>query len=286
MKIYDIHTHGIGGYHTKTDSADEILKIADIHGSHGVSNIVPAIYPSSVESMRQHMGAVKKAMDIQMSSRGNAADIDGIYLEGPFLNPSKCGALDASSFLAPDEYLFRQLIDGYEDIIKIITVAPELEGSVELIKKISDMGIIASMGHSDATYAQAEAGYNAGAKGITHIFNAMRGIHHREPGLAGFGLINQDIYIEVIADQFHLDPRIIDFIFNTKNEDMIIIISDAVKDSMVADDSEGIRNDSSKLIGGAITVTEAKDYLHRNGLHNKILHKAISENAEKYLQIR
>ena len=138
-------------------------------------------------------------------------------------------------------------IEGFEDVIKIITVAPELKGSVELIKNISDMGIIASMGHSDATYTQAEAGYNAGARGITHLFNAMRGIHHREPGIAGFGLMNKDVYVEVIADPFHLDQRIVDFIFNTKNDDKIIIISDSIKDSMIADHSEGIRNESSGI---------------------------------------
>jgi N-acetylglucosamine-6-phosphate deacetylase len=162
------------------------------------------------------MDAVKKAMDIQKSSKEKGSVINGIYLEGPFLNPSKCGALDASSFLEPDEMLFMQLIVGYEDIIKIITVAPELNGALELIKKYQ-MGIIVSMGHSDATYAQAEAGYHSGARGITHLSNAMRGIHHREPGIAGFGLMNRDVYVELIADPFHLDQRIVDHIFTLKN---------------------------------------------------------------------
>lgn len=285
MKIYDMHTHGIGGYHTKTDSADAILNIAEIQGSHGVSDIIPTIYPAPVESMRLNMGAVRKAMEIQRHSKGKAAIINGMYLEGPFLNQSMCGALDASSFLKPDETKLRQLIEGFEDVIKIITVAPELDGSVELIKKISDMGIVVSMGHSDATYSESEDGYNAGARGITHMFNAMRGIHHREPGLAGFGLINQDMYIEIIADPYHLDQRIIDFIFSTKNEDRIIIISDSVRESMLPDRDEGIRNERNNLMGGSMTVTDAADLLVRQGLKKESVLKAISENPENYLKI-
>ena len=285
MKIFDIHTHGISGHDTQTQSADDILKIAEIHGSHGVSDIIPTIYPAPIESMRQNMAAVSKAMAIQKRSKGKAARISGVYLEGPFLNSSKCGALDASSFLAPDENLFRQLVDGYENIIKIITVAPELNESLELIKIISDMGIIVSMGHSDATYKESEAGYNAGARGITHLFNAMRGIHHREPGIAGFGLMNKDIYVEVIADLFHLDQKIVDFIFNTKNDDKIIVISDSIRDSMITGHSEEIRNESSNLIGGSMTVTEAINLLINRGLNKESVFKAVSENPETYLHI-
>lgn len=285
MKIFDIHTHGINGHDTQTQSADDIIKIAEVQGSFGVSDILPTIYPAPIESMRQNMGAVKKAMEIQRSSKGKASIINGIYLEGPFLNPLKCGALDASSFLKPDENLFRQLIEGFEDIIKIITVAPELNGSVELIKNISDMGIIVSMGHSDATYTQAEAGYNAGARGITHLFNAMRGIHHREPGIAGFGLLNKDVYVEVIADPFHLDQNIIDLIFSTKNANRIIIISDSVKESVITSCSEGTRNDNSKLSGGSMPVTEVIDYLIQRGLKKEEVLKTISENPAEYLQI-
>ncbi len=284
MKIFDIHTHGIGGHDTQTDAAEEILEIAELHGSHGVSDIILTIYPAPIDSMRQNMGAVKKAMDLQRSSNEKRAVIRGVYLEGPFLNPSKCGALDASSFLAPDENLLRQLIDGYEDVIKIIAVAPELERSIELIKKISDTGIKVSMGHSDATYTESEAGYNAGAKGITHIFNAMSGIHHREPGLAGFGLMNPDIYIEVIADPFHLDQRIVDFIFSAKNPDRIIFISDSVKDSMVDNHTHGIRNQESQLMGGSLSLRDAVNSVIERGLNKENAIKAVSENPESYLK--
>ena len=236
MKTIDIHTHGLGGVDTRTRNVDDILAIARIHGSHGVTEIIPTLYAAPIREMRAHMETVRKAMERQKmfqvlpcqpiippsplreggqegieigrDGRNTApAQIIGIHLEGPFLNPVKCGALNAPSFSEPGEYALTELLEGFEDIVKIITVAPEIRGAIGLIKKVSGMGIVVSMGHSDATYAEAENGFLAGARGITHIFNAMRGIHHREPGIAGFGLLNRDIYIEVIADPYHLHPK-------------------------------------------------------------------------------
>jgi N-acetylglucosamine-6-phosphate deacetylase len=264
MRFIDIHIHGIGGYDTRTDSEDDILKIAEVLRSNGISEIIPTIYPSSINQMRKNMMTVRKAMERQQSaissqqlppfnsplSKGGhrgvregrvregvkapnskLARIIGIHLEGPFLNPSRCGALDANTFIEPTEKSLRKLIEGFEDTVKIVTIAPELKGALQLIKKISDKGIIVSMGHSDATFSEAEAGFQAGARGITHIFNAMRDFHHREPGIAGFGLINQNIYIEVIADPFHLHPETLELIFKVKNHEKIIIVSDSVKET-------------------------------------------------------
>ena len=288
MKIIDIHTHGIGGFDTITSSENRILQIAEIQGGIGVSGIIPTVYPSSVETMRENMLAIKRAMEVQKTGgkkQKAEAEIIGIHLEGPFLNPARCGALDASSFLEPNENDFQKLINGFGEAVKIITIAPEMEGAARLIRSISDSGIIASMGHSDATYAEAEAGFHAGAKGITHIFNAMRGIHHREPGIAGFGLMNKDIYIEVIGDPFHLEPKIIEFIFSVKNPERIIIISDTVKNAKTESVSHGITNEENKLLGGAMTINESAERLIRMGVDEEIVLKAISENPGRYLQM-
>jgi N-acetylglucosamine-6-phosphate deacetylase len=284
MKMIDIHTHGIGGFDTVMSSKDAILKIAEIHGRHGVSEIIPAIYSSGIKTMREHMQAVRDAVESQKSTMDGRAQIAGLHLEGPFLNPAQCGALDASSFLAPDEHAFKELIDGFEDIVKIITIAPELEGAPALIKRISDLGIIVSMGHSDATYAEAEVGFNTGARGVTHLFNAMRGIHHREPGIAGFGLMHSDIYTEVIADPFHLDQSILTLIFKVKNPERIIIVSDTVKAAHMEKGGSGIKNRRDTLLGGSMTIQESSDRLISMGIKKETVHKAVSENPRKYLQ--
>lgn len=283
MGIIDIHTHGIKGFSTTTSSSGEILKLAEIQGGHGISGFIPTVYPADINSMRENMSAIKEAMELQESASGDSARIIGIHLEGPFLNPSRHGVLDARAFVKPDTYYLKRLMDGFEDIVEIISIAPEMEGALDVIREISDLGIIASMGHSDASYTEAEAGYHAGARGITHIFNAMRGIHHRDPGIAGFGIMNKDVYVEVIADPYHLDPKIIDLIFSVKAPDKIIIISDTVKAAQTDSGSKGIRNEYNLLLGGSMTVKEAADRLVHSGFREEIVLSAITENPRRYL---
>ncbi|MCG2720965.1 MAG: hypothetical protein L6290_02960 [Thermodesulfovibrionales bacterium] len=318
MKIIDIHTHGISGYDTKTADSDHILKIAGIQGSSGVSDILLALYPSSLDTMRSQMKTIKRAIEKQKTGqderkktknisvpeirhRGSAkqsvlhessmrgeksARILGVHLEGPFVNPSKCGALNAAHCIKPSLQDFRKLIDGYEDIVKIMTVAPELNGSLGLIRQMAGQGIIASMGHSDATYAEAEAGFHAGARGITHLFNAMRGFQHREPGIAGFGLINQEVYMEVIADPHHLHPGTLDLIFRTKNPERIIIVSDTVKSTKRAGGRRSVTDKRGKLLGGSMTVTESAQRLMEAGYRKSLIMRCITKNPEQYLSSR
>lgn len=278
--------HGIGGYDTRATSPDDILRIAEIQGSHGVSEIMLAIYPSSVKAMRRDMETVRKAIRLQKERQEAAttsAKIIGLYLEGPFLNPSRCGALDAKIFIEPSYHSFEELIEGYEDITRIIAVAPEMKGAPALIKKLSDRGMIVTMGHSDATFAEAEAGFHAGARGITHIFNAMLGFHHREPGIAGFGLLNQDIYIEVIADPYHLHPKTLELIFVIKNPERIIIISDAVKGAGTSSGKQGLTDNTGRLMGGCMTVTESSKRLVEMGFDDDLITGCITRNPERYL---
>lgn len=288
MKLIDIHTHGIGGYDTRTSRVQDILRMAEIYASAGVSEILPAIYPDDIQIMRDNMMAVRGVMEMQKSSPPHpspkSATILGIHIEGPFLNPQRCGALNAAAFIEPGEYNLKKLLDGFEDIVKIITIAPEINGAARLIKKMADMGIIASMGHSDATYGEAEAGFHAGAKGITHIFNAMRGFHHREPGIAGFGLLNRDIYIEVIGDPYHLHSETLNLIFKTKNPERIIIVSDSVRETRGEDvGRQGVTDRSGRLQGGAMTVAASSKRLINLGFDEGMITKCISENPESYL---
>jgi N-acetylglucosamine-6-phosphate deacetylase len=283
MNIIDIHTHGLGGFDTRTTVEDHILRIAELHGLQGVTEILPAVYPATIKVMRENMAVIKNAMEKQNASLSGAARIIGLHLEGPFLNPAKCGALNAMTFLEPSDYRMSELIEGFEDIIRIVTVSPELEGAPGLIKSLVQRGIIVSMGHSDATYAETEAGFRAGATGITHIFNAMRGYHHREPGIAGFGLLNRDVYIEVIADLYHLHPATLELVFRVKNPDRIVVISDSVRVSGLYAGKLAAADNRGRLLGGCLPVTEAIKGLLEKGYEEEMLMKCISENPERYL---
>lgn len=293
-KTIDIHTHGIGGYDTETDSVRDILKIAEIQGSRGVSEIILAVYPSEVENIRRKMAVIKNAMDMQNHETNSAADIHsnsnkmpsriiGIHLEGPFLNKNMCGSLNPDNFLEPSEYRLRKLIEGFENIVRIITIAPELQGAANTIRKAADMGIIVSMGHSEATYYEAEIGFNAGAKGITHIFNAMRGFHHREPGIAGFALMNRHIYTEVISDSHHLHPAVIEMIFLLKNHERIIIISDSVRETGLSSHIKAVTDISGRLCGGSMAITWSADRLIERGFDKDMIFRCITENPRRYL---
>ncbi len=290
MKIIDIHTHGIGGFDTRTSDLSHLLKIADLHGARGTQEIVLSVYPATIAVMRQNMELIRRAMEAQAASIGiktpddqPAARIVGLHLEGPFLNPMKAGALNSITFLEPDEQRMHELIDGYEDIIRTITVAPELPGAKQLIQAIVNKGIRVNMGHSDASYAEAEAGFHAGATGIAHLFNAMSGFHHREPGIAGFGLMNKDVYVEIIGDPYHLHPETIRMVFALKPSERIILVSDSVRNTHAFLQPEVVTDSHGRLLGGGLTLAEASAHLKQIGLDKGTIMKSITENPERYI---
>jgi N-acetylglucosamine-6-phosphate deacetylase len=312
MRVIDIHTHGLAGYDTKGATPEDILRIAEIHGKYGVDAVIPTVYSASIDQMRTDIAAVKKAMEMQVAEGGSSrfkvqgsrlennrpngmlkndpargdtpARILGVHLEGPFLNPARAGALDKSSFLPARISSWESLVEGFGDIIKIITVAPELDGAAAMIRRMNDDGIIVSMGHSDATYAEAEEGFHAGAKGITHLFNAMRGIHHREPGIAAFGVTNPHVYVEVIADPFHLHRKMIELIFQIKNPEKIIIVSDSIKATKTDAMKGGVADSKGRLMGGSMTIIESAQRLVDMGFPKNTVEQCISLNPEEYLK--
>lgn len=298
----DLHTHGIGRYDTLAGRPDHILKMAELHAAAGTAAILPTIYSGPLEQMRRNMEAVRQAMELQKKSEVGAglprpdrsqekisslvtrhsALILGVHLEGPFLNPSRSGALDKESFLKPALSSLKKLLEGFEEIVKIMTIAPELPGALKIIEKCSAAGIRVNMGHSDATYRQAMDGKRAGAGGVTHIFNAMRPFHHREPGLAGLGLNDEDLYIEVIADGVHLHPGTLELIFNTKRLDRIILVSDSVKS--LRRPGNPVYDRSGILAGSGITLSDSVSVLKNLGIPDAEIIEASTDNPARYIK--
>lgn len=264
LHIHSTGRHGTGGY--GAGSALDVLKMAEISGKGGVSGILPAVYPASIKKMRNDMAAVREAM-MQRAEKG-AARVLGVHLEGPFLNPVRSGALKKETFRNPSISRLKELVSGFEDVVKIITVAPELKGALWVMERCVELGMRVNMGHSDATLGQALEGKRAGASGVTHLFNAMRPFHHREPGLAGLGLMDEDLYVEVIADGVHLSPEVVRLIFDVKPKDRIVLVSDSVRGPMK---KKGI------LQGGKTSLAEAVKFLEGIGIPKRWIIKAARE---------
>lgn len=276
-QVIDIHVHGAGSFDTLTKRQDDIARIAAIQGERGTDAIVPTVYAGDIEDMRQNMSAIRRAMAASVPG----AKILGIHLEGPFLSSGQAGALDRKSFLDPSKKDLDRLVDGFEDVIRIITVAPELPGALGVIERCREKGFLVQMGHSNATYEQAEEGKRAGATGITHIFNAMRSFHHREPGLAGFGLMDEDLYVEMIADLVHLHPQTLKMVLEMKQADRIILVSDSVKGPGWG--RGAIRGPGGVLEGGGVAVLDCVKHLVSLGVHQEWALQFVTENPGRYL---
>ncbi len=272
MSLIDIHFHGTDKIDIKeAETSEEILQIAKETAERGVSGFLLTLYPDDPQKMRKKLTIIKKAIAEQV----DGARILGVYLEGPFINPRWAGALDRSKFLQPNIDKLKEIIEGFEEIVKIITIAPELTNAIKLIEACSSSGIVVSLGHSDATFKDAQDAFKAGAKLITHLFNAMRGIHHREPGLAGFGLMNEEIYLEIIADRRHIHDEVIKWIFKIKNPLRIILVSDMVKD-------EG---DARLIKGGSLSLNEIRNRLLNMNIEEKRIERATYWNPKELLKI-
>jgi len=296
MTFIDLHTHGLAGHDARSKDPDEYLKLAEAMAAHGTGAFLPTLFPAPIDEMRAVMKAVRTAMERQESgfsdkSFGDAvqgpAKILGVHLEGPFINPAKAGALDPSAFAKPSLKNFTKLTEGFEDVIKIITVAPELPGAAWVIEKSAGMGIRVNMGHSDASFMQTSEGRKAGATGVTHLFNAMSGLHHRQPGLVGYALADDGLYVELIADLAHVHPAALMLVLKCKPKDRVILVSDSLREAK----TEGMPPkgplylpDEKTLAGSGITLSDAVGNMVSLGLGEDEAAAMASENPRRYLE--
>lgn len=213
--LVEQHFHGAYGVDFSTCSSEDILILAKKLLTHGIGGFYPTLVTDSIENIKRQIGRIKTAYENQNTEM---SQILGIHLEGIFINPEKKGIHDESFFLKPTIENYKLIED---DFIKIVTLAPELDKDNELRDYLNAKGIKVQAGHcvgSDLT----------GCNGVTHLFNAMSGVNHRENSTALSALINDKIYTEIIADGVHLSDDILNLIFKSKPDDKIILISDSL----------------------------------------------------------
>ena len=219
----DVHVHGWGG-HSAMGGREALEGMARSLLRRGVTSFLPTAWSAPLDALTRFADDVR---DWTPVAPADAAAPLGFNLEGPFLAQARKGAHDPSALRTPADVPTAQLEPLFEGL-RLITIAPELPGAIELIRTVVARGARVSLGHSAATLAEARAGYAAGATSTTHLFNAMSGVDHRRPGLATAALADDSVHVELIADGIHVDPALWPMIARTKPPGRLMLVSDAL----------------------------------------------------------
>ncbi len=247
----DLHVHG-GGGHNVADSLEEMEQAVAFHRGHGTTATLVSLVTAPEDALSAQLEWAAELVRRGPTARGRVL---GSHLEGPFLSARRCGAQNEAYMLAPDPALLGRLLAVAGDTLRMVTIAPELPGALPLIQMLSQAGVIAAMGHSDATYEQALAGIRAGANHATHLFNAMPPMLHREPGLVGAAL-EAGITCELINDGRHVHPAIVRLVFELIPS--IALVTDAI-------DAAGVGDGRFELGGQEVLVEAGEPRLSATG---------------------
>lgn len=225
----DVHVHGGGGADFMDGDPEAVATITVTHARYGTTGLLATTLTAPEEAILQAIRAVKAA-----PRRG--ARVLGFHIEGPFVNPKRAGAQDPRYVRLPSiPEIDRWLAEGFEGARWQVTLAPELEGATAAIRHLAQRGAVVSAGHTDCTYGQLRAAVAAGLRHITHLYNAMRGLHHREPGTVGGALSLPGLMVEVIADGIHVHPAALAVAVRARGPGGILLVTDAIRATGLGD---------------------------------------------------
>jgi N-acetylglucosamine-6-phosphate deacetylase len=261
----DIHIHGAFGFDFMSASKGQMGLLCDQLAEIGYECFLPTTVTASLEDVRRALGNIPEH-----------PLVGGFHLEGPFISPKHPGAQPQDRILDPTnaQEEWRSVLE--DERLKVVTLAPEVPGALELARFLHSRGVVVSMGHTDATYAEARAGFEAGVQHTTHTFNAMRGLHHREAGTVGYALTNDALRCELIYDRHHVSRDAAELLFKCKPAGGVVAVSDSTmatgmpageKLSMwgldvVTSPGEVRLASNGALAGSAITLLDAFRNLH------------------------
>ncbi|RDY25864.1 N-acetylglucosamine-6-phosphate deacetylase [Romboutsia weinsteinii] len=255
--LVDIHIHGNVGKDVMDGNEEAISDISKSIVRHGVTSFLPTTMTMGKDSIDKALQAIRKSMNKNIEG----AKPIGVHLEGPFINEAYKGAQNPE-FIIDASYDF---IKDNADIIKVITYAPEKDTNLEFTKDIKkNTNIVLSIGHSKATYEQAKEAINLGASNITHLFNGMTGLNHRNPGVVGAALTSNDAYCEIIADTIHIKKDLFQFILDNKGKEKVILITDSIE-------AGGLEDGEYSLGGQKVIVKENQARLESGSLAGSVM---------------
>ena len=278
----DLHIHGSAGYDVMDDAAEALPAIERLLARHGVTSYFPTTVTAPMDTILRALerlaSAIEKRESTNPEAKGRARPL-GIHLEGPFISHARRGVHPPENLLAPTLALFEQFWQAARGRIRMMTIAPELEGAPEVIAEAARRGVSVSLGHSDADFAAAERGIAAGARHATHTFNAMRPLDHRtldhrSPGILGAVLTDRRVSADIIADGVHLHPAVVKLFAGAKGPEQTVLITDAISatgmpdgryrlGSFEVDVCDGKCMSNGKLAGSVLTMDRAVRNLAR-----------------------
>lgn len=292
--LIDSHIHGCAGFGTEDLSTDSILGMSEALASFGVTSFCPTLYAMSEEDTLAGIRAIVAAMGLEKGAR-----IIGVHLEGPFISPKRMGAQRVEYAMAVDMDLMQRFFEAGQGHIVSMTVAPELKGMRELALFCNKAGIVLQAGHTDATYENIIEGMQAGIRHSTHMFNAMSGLHHRNPNAVGAILIQPDLSCEIIADGRHVHPDLIKLLVRDKPDTKIVLVTDSLKPTkqksgpLVANHEEVYLRDrlfikcsDNVIAGSSLTMMEGVRNLVEFGIPLEQAVKMASSNPARILRLR
>lgn len=247
--LIDVHIHGLGG-HDLSSHPERVLDVAAQLPHYGVTAFLPTC--AALPPAQMH-----RFVEVIATLRNSGAHVIGCHLEGPFLDDEFCGAINPDALFAPSREAWSIITRGYEDWVRMMTMDPAAPHALDMASYLAAQGVVMSAGHSGASYEAAMEGFDYGFSKVTHLFNAMRGLHHRQPGLVGAALTRAEVRCEVICDLIHIHPAVIRQVFQAKGVDGMIPVTDAM---MAAGLGEGeyelagarviVRGDEARLEAG------------------------------------
>jgi N-acetylglucosamine-6-phosphate deacetylase len=294
----DVHIHGAVGVDALEAGGEDLHRVARYLAGEGVTAWLPTFVPAPDEDYRRAVGAVEELMRAQ-DGLPAAARAVGLHYEGPFVNERQCGALRTAYFksFARGDELDELPTLGVVRAAHMITLAPEVEGGVALVAELARRGWVVSVGHTRADLETLERARRAGARHMTHFLNAMSPLHHREPGPIGWGLLQDDVTVDLIADGVHSDPLMLRLVLRCKTPERVSLISDAVAPAGLGDgefrvwgetitvESGRTRNERGSIAGSVISVLDAARRVRALGLSETELARVASLNPARLLRI-
>ena len=288
----DIHIHGAVGVDVNEADGVDLQTVGKFLAKNGVTAWLPTFVPDSDETYRKVIGEIEKVIEIQKNEP--IAQIAGVHYEGVFANEKMCGALRPEFFKT---FTGNELDDlpRLKSGVHLTTFAPEIEGGIELVRELKKQNWIPLIGHTKADLQTLEKAFDAGAKHLTHFFNAMTGIHHRETGVAGWALTKDEVTFDIIADGVHVAPQILKFAVKSKSIEKVSLISDAVLPTGLGDGDFEIwgekvsvidgktQNERGSIAGSVITMHDAVQRMLSLDFTDAEVSKMTSANPAKLL---